>query len=1029
MKTNNNIIAWAMHNYRISFLIIGLLFVFGIYAVGVMPKQEFPEFTIRQGVVVAVFPGATSEEVEEQVARPLERFLFTYDEVKRKKTTSTSQNGMCYVMVELNDEVNNKDEVWSKIKHGLSGFKSQLPTGVLALVANDDFGDTSALLIAIESDVRSHRELETYADAMGDKLRTIESVSAVRMYGNVKEQISLYVDWNRVSAYGMTDKMLTSALAQTGLTPIGGAISNTTGHTPIHLKPTVATEQEIGDLIIYNDAKNNKIRVKDIAKIVRETPSDEAYIENNGARCIILSLEMANGYNIVEYGKQVDKILEECRNTVLPADVQISRIADQAKVVEESVNSFLRDLVLAMVIIILVMMLLFPWRSALVAAIIIPLSTFTSIGVMYACGIPLNTVTLAALIVVLGMIVDNAIVVIDGYLEYLHKGYSRWYAAMESARIYFGPMALATACICIIFYPLLITVKGQIGDFLIFFPWTVTINLVISLLLAVLIMPVLEVVIIRDTPQKSQKKSFTDYMQKFYEIVLAWTFRHGWLVILMGVASVVISFLIVPHLKMRMFPVADRDQLAVEIYLTRGKSLADTKQVADSIYKVLQADPRVKSVTSFIGCSSPRFQMSYAPQMADRNYAQFIVNTENNAATEQLLNELTPRYAEAFPEAFVKFKQLDYQIVAPLEFRFYGDDLDSLHAAANLLMDEMRRINGLMWIHSDYELPAPMLDVSLDPVAASQLGITRSTAALSLTMITEGMSLCNVWEGDYALPVKLINYHKEQLTAGSVQDIMLPGLDGTPVPLRQVATVEPTWMQGKIVHRNGVRCLTVSAELGREMNALGTIQQINDLINGPLKTKIPSGITTEIGGEWEDDLTNLPPIVSGIGIALVIIFFFILINFKKFGITFTCMGAMSLCLFGGVVGLWILNKTICITSVLGLITLLGMIVRNEILLYQHTEDVRKGLLPVSPGNPFYDGKGKPSARAAAYDAGSRRMVPIFLTTATTAVGVIPMILGGTTFWQPVGVVIFAGSIGSLLLVVTILPILYTKIYK
>lgn len=216
MRSSNNIIAWAMRNFRITFLIVGCLFLFGVFGLIHIPKQEFPEFTIRQGVVVGVYPGATSEEVEEQLARPLEQFLMTYEEVKRAKTTSTSMNGMCYVLVELEDHVSNKDEVWSKIKHGLASFKAQLPSGVVALVANDDFGDTSALLITLESDERSYRELKEYLDDLSDRLRRIESVSNIRPYGVQSEQISIHVDPERLAAYGIGEHTLVAALAAQG---------------------------------------------------------------------------------------------------------------------------------------------------------------------------------------------------------------------------------------------------------------------------------------------------------------------------------------------------------------------------------------------------------------------------------------------------------------------------------------------------------------------------------------------------------------------------------------------------------------------------------------------------------------------------------------------------------------------------------------------------------------------------------------------------------------------------------------------
>ena len=1005
-----------MRNFRITFLIVGCLFVFGIYALARIPKQEFPEYTIRQGVVVGVYPGATAEEVEEQLAKPLEQFLMTYKEVKRAKTTSTSQNGMCYVMVELNDDVNDKDEVWSKVKHGLAAFKMQLPAGVAAVVTNDDFGDTSALLITLESDTRSYRELKGYMDDLSDRLRRIESVSNLRPYGVQQEQISVYADHARLAAYGIGEKTLSAALAAQGLTPLGGSVSNAETETPIHIAPSLAGEREVAEQIVWSDPEGHVLRVKDVARVVREYDDPDSYIRNNGHRCVLLSLEMQAGNNIVEYGREVDEVLHAFIEEELPADVSVQRIADQAKVVGDSVHSFLRDLFVAMAIIIVVMMLLFPLRSAIVAALTIPMSTFISVGMMYLCGIPLNTVTLAALVVVLGMIVDNSIVVIDGYLDYLGRGHSRWFAAVESAREFFPSLLLATICICMIFYPILFTMTGMMGDFLTWFPWTITINLMVSLLLAVMVIPFLEILIIPAVHvRRDGCRSFTDRVHDVYRRVLAWTFRHGWLTISLGAASVVVSLLIATQLKFRMVPFADRDQFAVEIYLRPDTPLERTGAVADSVYRALRADERVKSVTSFVGCSSPRFQMSYAPQIAGKNYAQFIVNTTSVGDTEAILDEYADAWADRFPEAYVKFKQLDYQNVPSLEFRFYGSDIDSLRAAADRLMARMRQMPELQWVHTDYEDPRAIAEVRLDPVTASQLGITRTVVAANMALASGDVAVGSVWEGDYRLPVVL--KRDARLGERSLSDIgdtyVSSPVPGVSVPLRQIADVEPAWSQSKIVHRNGMRCITVTADLKRGANAMRMTSRISRMLKDEIP--LPPGVETELGGAHEFDAETLPPIAAGLSISLVIIFFFILVNFRKFGITLVVMASMSLCLFGAMVGLWIADFTIGLTSVLGFITLLGMIVRNVILMYQHAEDKRKVC--------HWSGK------LAAYDAGKRRMVPIFLTTATTAVGVVPMMLGGSTFWAPVGVTIFAGGIGSLILVVTILPVLYSKIYK
>jgi multidrug efflux pump subunit AcrB len=1025
---------WPLEHYSISLLIIGILFVLGIYGMYVMPKDEFPAFTIRQGVVIAVYPGATSEEVEEQVARPLERYLFTYGEINRTKTTTTAQNGMCIVMVRLNDEVNNKDEVWSKIKHGLTLFKQSLPTGVLALVANDEFGNTSALLIAIESPERSYRELQDYTDRLSDRLRRIPSVANVRIYGEQKEQISLYVDRQRLQAYGIGQQMLFSRLQSQGMVAMSGSLSDDDQQIPIHVEATEGSEEEIANQIIFSDPVSGKVaRVRDVARVVREYDSEDSYIEQDGHPCVLVSLEMTPGNNIVAYGKEVDQVLHDFRENELPDDVTITRIADQPKVVSLSVSDFLRDLLISMLIIILVMMVLFPLRSAIVAAITIPLSTFISVSIMYMMGIELNIVTLAALIVVLGMVVDNAIVVIDGYLEYLGKDYEPKKAAIASAKQYFMPMMLATLCICVIFYPLLLTMKGAFHDALKDFPVTITINLMVSLLLAVTVIPFLEVLIIKPDSCSSSQNAITRWVQSTYNRVLDFTFHHPSLTIFGGIGIILLSCLLVPTLKIRMFPYADRDQFAVEIFLPEGKGVSETRVIADSLRHVLQQDEQVKCITSFVGCSSPRFMTCYAPQMAGSNYAQFIVNTNSHKATLDLLAKYQPQWSEAFPNAYVRFKRLDYLEVPELEYRFYGEDLDSLHVVAERLMERMREMPELEWVHTDYLQPSPIINVELDPVASAQLGITRSTAALALSATTNDLRVGQIWEGNYELPIivkddaDMTFSDIENLGVATPMAIVSAGAGGsnTTVPLRQIAKVEPKWSESRIMHRGGERCITVTAQFANGTYAAPVESRIADIMKNEIP--LPQGVRAEVGGEIEYDAEALPQIFGGVAIAMVIIFFFLLFNFKKYGISIVCIAALGLMLPGVLIGLALMNRTLGLTSIMGVITLMGMIMRNEILIFEHALDLIKKYV-AAHGDWTVDRKAYNEAvRQAAYEAGKRRMVPIFLTTATTAVGVVPMIIAQSSFWMPVGVTIFAGGIGSLILVVTMLPVVYWRV--
>jgi multidrug efflux pump subunit AcrB len=545
--------------------------------------------------------------------------------------------------------------------------------------------------------------------------------------------------------------------------------------------------------------------------------------------------------------------------------------------------------------------------------------------------------------------------------------------------------------------------------------------------LAVTVIPFLEVLIIK--PEKTSKsttdnKRITDRVQSLYNRVLDVTFRHPWATIASGMALVLLSLLIVPQLKLRQFPYADRDQFAVEIFLSEGKGLADARALADSLRIALSNDENVTGVTSFIGCASPRFMVCYAPQMAGKNFAQLIVNTTSQQATLNLMAQYQPQWSEHFPDAYIRFKRLDYLEVSELEYRFYGDNLDSLHVASELLMDRMRQMPELEWVHTDFMQPYPIVSVELDPVSSAQLGISRATAALALTAATGNLTVGQLWEGNYSMPIVIRDTCT--LSFSDIADVpvtspvtMLSGINNgnTTVPLRQIANVKPKWTESRIMHRAGERCMTVTAQFAQGVYAAPIEARIADVMHD---IPLPEGIRTEVGGEIEYNGEMLPQIISGIAISMFIIFFFLLLNFKKFGITTICMIALVLMAPGALIGLGLMNRTLGITSIMGLITLMGMIMRNEILIFEHANNLLKATESGTPPTGT-------AVRQAAYEAGRRRMVPIFLTTATTAVGVVPMIIAGSSFWMPVGVTIFAGGIGSLILVVTMLPVVYWKV--
>lgn len=1010
MNKKRNVVEWAMHYRQIIILVTCCLIAFGIYSLPRMQKNEFPDFTIRQGMVIAVAPGNTVDEMVEQVTKPLEDYIFTYKEVKKEKTFSTTRDGIAFIQVELIDELTNKDEFWSKFKHGVDGFKAQLPSNVLAVQVMDDFGDTSALLVTMESRDKTYRELSDYMDDLKDRLRKINSVGRLTVSGERREQISIYLDPARLSKYGLSEQTVAAQLFTKGFVTSGGRIQTPDYVLPVHVSPSYNTLYDVQQQIVFADLEGNNIRLKDVARVVKEYPHAESYIENNGKKCILLSIEMKKGKNIVQMGEEVNRLLQDFERE-LPAEVDLYCITNQAKVVADSVDNFLHELVIAIIAVVIVVMLLLPLRVALVAASTIPVTIFISLGLFYALGIELNTVTLAALIVTLGMIVDNSIVIIDSYLEKIGEGMSRWHASIYSATHFFKSIFSATLAISITFFPFLIVIPGMIHDFLLSFPWSITLILGISLLVAMLLVPFMQFWFIRK-PVSPVKKgfSFMDLLQTYYNKLLDVCFAHPYLTLGTGIASVVLGVLLMGKLPQKLMPIADRDQFAVEIYLPTGTAVEKTAVVADSVAHILRSDSRVVSVTSFIGCSSPRFHTAYAPQLGGANYAQLIVNTLGNTETVALLDEYAPRYTNAFPDARVRFKQISFsQSVYPVELRLSGQNLDSLKVIAGKYLSLLRSLPEVELAQTNFSEPQASAKIVLREDEASRLGINNIQLETTLAMrYGNGVPAASVWEGDYCIPVTIKSEKADCADFTDLGNELIPASAGlAAVPLRQVADILPSVKDGQLVRRNGIYTITVMSDVRRDVNvAAFTAQLKKKLVAIPL----PQGVTLAYGGDDEQDNENMPPIMAALAIAAFIIFFILLAHFKRISISLLLFCSMTLCLFGTAVGVLIQGVDFGMTCTLGIISLMGIIVRNGIIMIDYAEELR-----VSE---------KLCVRDAIYHSARRRMRPIFLTSAAASMGVIPMILGKSGLWMPMGTVICYGTLITMIFLLTVLPVAY-----
>ena len=731
-------------------------------------------------------------------------------------------------------------------------------------------------------------------------------------------------------------------------------------------------------------------------------------------------MEMREGNNIVQMGEDVNKVLEEYEKE-LPDDVSIFRITDQSQVVGDSVTTFLRELLIAIIAVIIVVMLLMPLRVASVAASTIPITIFLSLLVFYACGLELNTVTLAALIATLGMIVDNSIVIIDCCMEKLDSGIDRWTAAIESAKEFFKSILSATLAISITFFPFLITSQGMINDFLQSFPWAITIILFLSLLVAVLLVPYIQYHFIhtgfRKQPkkEKKQRRSFLTILQSSYDKLIVKCFAHPIRTMGVGLLSIVAGVVIFLSLPMKLMPFAERNQFAVEIYMPFGTALEQTAAVADSLESILRQDSRVVSVASFKGDGSPRFHTSYAPQMPGSNYAQFIVNTIGNKATEEMIAEYKDKYLNYFPNVRVRFKQLEYSEAAyPIEMRVKGNNRDSLRLAADKVKSVMSEFDGLSLVHDNWEGQLPGVSLRLKDDEMSRLGINKALLSTGLSMhLGNGLPVTTVWDGDYPIDVVLKDGGNIEPSYEDVGNQYVSAWGGTvSVPVRQIADIEPDWHDAQIAHRNGIPSISIQSDVKEGFNAAALTKEIVKAIE---KIDLPDGVDFEVGGSEETDNEMLDMILSGLFISIVVIFFILLFHFRRINMALLVLGSISLCLLGAALGIWVMGLDVSVTAVLGIVSLMGILVRNGIIMLDYADELRE--------------KEGLTVREAALHSAKRRMRPIFLTSAAASMGVIPMILGGSPLWSPMGSVVFFGTIVSMVLTVTILPVAYWLIFS
>jgi len=991
----------------------------GIYALLRMPRREDPKIHVPNGIVAAFYPGASAAEVENQVTQKVEQRLFRTEGVRRERTYSTSVNGAMFINVRLEDNITDTDNFWSKLRLDMAELKlKELPEGVIGPVVDYDFGDTVAMLMAIHSDRYSYRELKDYAERIESEIRRIRAVSKIRRLGEQKEEIEVTSSLDRLAQYSVQPEQVMKALAGRNIVNYAGAVPTERGKPPIQTTGAFETEDQIRQVMVDVSRTWQPVYIGDLGNVERVYKDPTEYARCKGERAILISVEMQEGNNVVDFGNDVRASLDRLR-PLLPPDLKIDMVADQPKVVADRVRGFLREFGTAILAVILVTVILLPFRVALVSAVAIPVTVSATFGLLNAFGIELHQVSIAALIVVLGMVVDDAIVIADNYIELLDHGVAREEAAWRSATELAVPVLTATATIICSFLPFLL-LSGAVGEFIRALPLTVAIALSTSFVVAMLLTPLLCRFFIRkglhsaQPEQGNKRRGPLEIMQWIYNHVIVVAMKVKPVAVACGVLAVATGAVVLHRVPEQFFPFAERDQFVIDVWLPEGWKVEATDAAVRRIEQVLREEKEVVGFTSFIGSSSPRFYYNVNPQLPDKNYAQVLVATRSAESTPVVVKALRPRLAEAAPEARTFLRELQQGPIqeGPIEIRISGDDERVLRQWGGRVQDLLEHTPGALDVHSDWREDAYRLKVNLREEVANRLGFTNATIGRLLAGGFEGAPVTTYWEGERDIAVAL---RLEPARRQSFNDVgntyLISPVTGARVPLDSIAAVSPVWDPGRIVRRNGVRTVTIRSWAQGGVLPSQVLERVRPVTDN---LPLPPGFRVSYGGELENQLETFPQMVKALFVSILAIYLILMFQFRSVVDPLVIMAAIPLGLLGAALGLAVTHSPFGFMGFLGIVSLGGVVVRNSIILVDYTRQRMKEGVAIEE---------------AAIEAGERRLRPIFLTTMAAAVGVTPMILSGSSLWSPMASAIAFGLIGSMFFTLIVIPVLYVLIHR
>ena len=1014
-----NLADWALRHKSIIYYFIAVLLTFGIFSFTHMGRMEDPDFTMRTMVVGVSWPGASPQQMSDQVTDKLEEKLRDLPGVDYTKSFTDGSKSVIYINLKEDLPSNKIRPAWEEARNMINDEWKSLPSGVQGPSINDRFDDVYGTIYALSGDEFSYEEKRQQAENLKRQLLSVPNVKKITLIGVQEKSLDVTINKDKLASYQVSTQQLLTALKQQSAMVPAGMVNTDTNNVYLRINGVFDSVDAVKNMPIR--INNQTIRLGDIADVTmtyKDPSSPQFYYE--GKPAIGIAISMDAGANNIEFGKAIDTKLKELKTTI-PAGLSLDQVSNQPHIVKKSIGDFSQSLFEAIAIVLLVSFASLGIRTGIVVALTIPVVVSTTFVLMYENGIYLHKVSLGALILALGLLVDDAIIVVEMMSVKLEEGFNHWRAATFAYESTAFPMLSGTLITCAGFLPLALA-EGMVAEFTKSLSIVVFMALILSWIASVLVSPVLGYKIIENKDEKPESEwTRRDHIMHrlktvFYarfESLLHWALGHHKAVLLLTLGAFILSLLSFPLIKQEFFPSSTRSEIIVSMQFPQSSSIDYTQNQAKSLDALLKDNEHIDHFTTYVGEGSPRFVLTLEPELPRANFMQTIIVTKSLEDRDALFKDLQDQLNDQYPSALInmQFVQIGPPSKYPVMLRVSGPDASEVKTIANDVKAKMQEDKDLHNIAFDWPDTEPVAQIHIDPDKARMLGINSYAVSLHLQSLLSGTKSGEYYEGNQTIPVTFRLSGNENHNLAALSSLPIQTGNGSYVPLSQIATISMSQEEGIIWHRNMMPTISIHANVGPGVLGNAKTKEIYNKL-AEYRQDLPTGYTIDLDGSAEKSVTAVQKLLMPMPIMLFAIMTILMFQLKRIALMFMALFTAPLGLIGVVLALNITRTPLGFMAILGIIALSGMIIRNSIILLDQIE--------------IHRAEGQ-SAREAIINSATLRFRPIMLTAIAAILGMIPLM--GSVFWSPLAIAFSGGLLVATILTLIVLPVMYATWYK